>query len=63
MYLSYSLKGSDVKTTVRVPFDPPLLGYEEVKPRLMSMKVDAEVDLGMVSLRCPHVFISLTVCG
>jgi len=47
MTLAYTIKGSDAKTTVQVPFDPPLLGYEEVKPRLMSMKVDAEVDLGM----------------
>ncbi|KAG8855410.1 hypothetical protein FRB96_007068 [Tulasnella sp. 330] len=47
MHLSYTVKGSDVKNTTRVPFDPPLLGYEEVKPRLMAMKVDAEVDLGM----------------
>ncbi|KAG9033154.1 hypothetical protein FRB95_000496 [Tulasnella sp. JGI-2019a] len=47
MHLSYTVKGSDVESTVRIPFDPPLMGFEEVKPRLMSMKVDAEVDLGM----------------
>ncbi|KAG9032599.1 hypothetical protein FRB95_001185 [Tulasnella sp. JGI-2019a] len=47
MHLSYTVKGSDVKSTVRVPFDPPLLRFDEVKPRLMSMKVEAEVNLGM----------------
>jgi hypothetical protein len=33
---------------VRVEFDPPLLGYEEVKPRLLGMKVDADSALGTV---------------
>ncbi|KAN0118997.1 hypothetical protein V8E52_004769 [Russula decolorans] len=33
---------------VRVEFDPPLLGYEEVKPRLLGMKVDADEALGTV---------------
>jgi hypothetical protein len=33
---------------VRVEFDPPLLGYEEVKPRLLGMKVDADESLGTV---------------
>jgi hypothetical protein len=36
-----------------VPFDPPLAGYEEVKPRLLGMKVDAEQALGMVN---PYFF-------
>jgi hypothetical protein len=31
-----------------VEFDPPLLGYEEVKPRLLGMKVDADSALGTV---------------
>ena len=48
MNMQYLTRGSDVKHLVRIPFDPPLLGYEEVKPRLMSMKVDAEEALGMV---------------
>jgi len=47
MNMQYLTRGSDVKHLVRIPFDPPLLGYEEVKPRLMSMKVDAEEALGM----------------
>ena len=33
---------------VRVEFDPPLLGYEEVKPRLLGMKADADEALGTV---------------
>ena len=39
---------------VRVEFDPPLLGYEEVKPRLLGMKVDADEALGTVR---PKYFI------
>lgn len=48
MSLSYVLKGSKEKGTVNVPFEPPLSGYDEVKPRLLSMKLDAEESLGMV---------------
>ncbi|KAL6306510.1 hypothetical protein BKA93DRAFT_748238 [Sparassis latifolia] len=48
MTLTYSTKsGDEAKKEVRVEFDPPLAGYEEVKPRLLSMKVDAEKALGM----------------
>lgn len=47
MDMSYTLKGQTAPLSVRIPFDPPLVGYEEVKPRLMSMKVDAEEALGM----------------
>lgn len=50
MDMTYTLKGQPTSLSVRIPFDPPLLGYEEVKPRLMSMKVDAEEALGMVRL-------------
>jgi len=49
MTLLYVAKGSDSQNQIRVPFDPPLLGYEEVKPRLMAMKVDAEEALGLTS--------------
>jgi len=45
MTLSYQSKSG--KSQVRVEFDPPLLGYDEVKPRLLSMKADAEESLGM----------------
>ncbi|KAG9048986.1 hypothetical protein FS837_011537 [Tulasnella sp. UAMH 9824] len=47
MDMTYTLKGQSTPLSVRIPFDPPLMGYEEVKPRLMSMKVDAEEALGM----------------
>jgi len=33
---------------VRVAFNPPLAGYEEVKPRLLGMKADADEALGTV---------------
>lgn len=32
---------------VTVPFDPPLAGYEEVRPRLLQMKLEAENAIGM----------------
>lgn len=32
-----------------VPINPPLAGYEEVKPRLLEMKAEAQEGLGMVS--------------
>jgi len=49
MTLSYATRGSDSLSEIRIPFDPPLLGYEEVKPRLLAMKLDAEEALGMTS--------------
>jgi len=39
---------------VRVEFDPPLLGYEEVKPRLLAMKADADEALGTVRVITSH---------
>ena len=49
-----SLKSSTGKPqVVRVEFDPPLLGYEEVKPRLLGMKVDADESLGTVRPTSP----------
>lgn len=51
MNLAYQTKASgNAKKQLRVEFDPPLAGYEEVKPRLLSMKVDAEEALGMVRM-------------
>ena len=47
MNLAYSLKSGGVGS-VHVKFDPPLAGYEEVKPRLLAMKADAQEALGMV---------------
>ncbi|KZS95268.1 hypothetical protein SISNIDRAFT_543608 [Sistotremastrum niveocremeum HHB9708] len=48
MTLVYKVKGKDEKITKRVAFDPPLSGYDEVKPRLLGMKLDAEESLGMI---------------
>ncbi|KAL5480504.1 hypothetical protein ACEPAI_1774 [Sanghuangporus weigelae] len=48
MTLRYKVKGKgDAESDVRVIFDPPLVGYEEVKPRLLSMTADAQESLGM----------------
>jgi len=49
MTLSYKLAASpSTEQSLRVKFDPPLSGYDEVKPRLLSMKLDAEESLSMV---------------
>jgi len=51
MDLEYKMKDhlpSSKPQVVRVEFDPPLLGYEEVKPRLLAMKADADEALGTV---------------
>ncbi|EPQ53032.1 hypothetical protein GLOTRDRAFT_131318 [Gloeophyllum trabeum ATCC 11539] len=47
MTLAYARAKGAPATEVRVPFDPPLGGYDEVKPRLLAMKADAEAALGM----------------
>ena len=44
------MKGGS-KRDVRVPIDPPLSGYEDVKPRLLEMKALAQEGLGMVRLQ------------
>jgi len=49
MNINYKTPSSgNEKIPVRIEFEPPLSGYEEVKPRLLSMKADAEESLGMV---------------
>ena len=49
MDISYQTPSSgDAKFSVRIKFEPSLSGYEEVKPRLLSMKAEAEEALGMV---------------
>ncbi|TCD61988.1 hypothetical protein EIP91_007652 [Steccherinum ochraceum] len=54
MNLTYKTKaGGEAKKEVRVVFDPPLAGYEEVKPRLMNMKADADEALGVT--RSPQI--------
>jgi len=48
MTLAYKVRnGGDAKKQVRIAFDPPLAGYEEVKPRLLAMTADAQESLGM----------------
>ncbi|KAI5116638.1 hypothetical protein M0805_002401 [Coniferiporia weirii] len=48
MTLSYKVDGKgDEQKQVRVVFDPPLAGYDEVKPRLLAMTADAQESLGM----------------
>lgn len=49
MTLQYEVNKTAIKKDVRVAFDPPLLGYEEVKPRLIGMTAEAQESLGMVS--------------
>ena len=45
--LSCLLKNG-AKKQVRIPIEPPLKGYDEVKPRLLEMKAIAQEKLGMV---------------
>jgi len=48
MNLEYNTKDSPKRPQiVHIEFDPPLLGYEEVKPRLLGMKADADEALGI----------------
>ena len=53
-----ALKSSKPRV-VRVEFDPPLLGYEEVKPRLLGMKAEADEALGTVRPKVPHSLTQL----
>ena len=54
MDLEYKIKDASGRPqVVRVEFDPPLRGYEEVKPRLLGMKADADEALGTVRDRSP----------
>ena len=46
--LSCLLK-SGAKKQVRIAIQPPLSGYDDVKPRLLEMKAIAQEKLGMVS--------------
>ncbi|KAF7305416.1 DUF2470 domain-containing protein [Mycena chlorophos] len=47
MTLTCKLKDGSTKP-VRVEIDPPLAGYEDVKPRLLEMKAIAQEGLGMI---------------
>lgn len=44
------------KKIVTVTIQPPLKGYEDVKPRLLEMKALAQQGLGMVRLALPNFF-------
>jgi len=62
MDLEYKMKDtlkSSKPQVVRVEFDPPLLGYEEVKPRLLGMKAEADEALGTVRPKIPHSLTQL----
>ena len=48
MSLKCTLQNGTQKSVV-VPIQPPLKGYEEVKPRLLEMKALAQEGLGMVN--------------
>ena len=53
------MKGGS-KRDVRVSINPPLSGYEDVKPRLLEMKALAQEGLGMVryhNLHAPCILI------
>ena len=56
------MKGAEAKKQLTILFEPPLSGYEEVKPRLLSMKLDAEEALGMVRsvhcIQCDNLLMS-----
>lgn len=61
MDLSYQVKNDSKWKDISIEFDPPLSGYEEVKPRLLQMKADAEEGLGMVGFSlCASKSITLT---
>jgi hypothetical protein len=49
MTLSYKTKDGGGTKVVVVPITPPLSGYDDVKPRLLGMKAQAQEGLGMVS--------------
>jgi hypothetical protein len=51
------MKGGS-KRDVRVPIEPPLSGYEDVKPRLLEMKAFAQEGLGMVRYNLPEYCIT-----
>jgi len=47
MTLTCTFKGGE-KKEVKVPIEPPLSGYDDVKPRLLEMKALAQEGLGMI---------------
>jgi hypothetical protein len=69
MTLTCTMKGGS-KRDVRVLIEPPLSGYEDVKPRLLEMKALAQEGLGMIKapkitsfdLPTRHAYISGFIC-
>ncbi|KAG2137557.1 uncharacterized protein EDB93DRAFT_1166620 [Suillus bovinus] len=49
MTLIYKLQ-SGLPTSIRVPFKPALSGYDDAKPRLLTMKAEALEGLGMLKV-------------
>lgn len=66
MTLTYHIK-SGGNGQVHVPFKPPLAGYDDVKPRLLSMKAEAQEGLGMIkapqltTFEIPPYLVSVTL--
>ncbi|KAE9394693.1 hypothetical protein BT96DRAFT_958752 [Gymnopus androsaceus JB14] len=59
--MTLSCKMKDGKTKdVRVPIEPPMTGYDDVKPRLLEMKAIAQEDLEWyASLQVPFIVLPL----
>ncbi|KAF9065929.1 hypothetical protein BDP27DRAFT_1331304 [Rhodocollybia butyracea] len=53
MTLGCKMKDRKIKE-VRVPIDPPMTGYDDVKPRLLEMKAIAQEGLGMAGIFIIH---------
>lgn len=58
MTLTCTLQGGAKKVVV-VPIDPPLKGYDDVKPRLLEMKALAQEGLGMVCIILSQLSLGL----
>jgi hypothetical protein len=54
MTLTCTFKNGSTRE-VHVPFEPPLVHYDELKPRMMEMGAIAQEKLGMVSVS-RHLF-------
>jgi Protein of unknown function (DUF2470) len=57
MTLTCTFKGGSTRE-VLIPFEPPLVQYDELKPRMLEMKAVAQEQLGMVSFREPLMIYS-----
>lgn len=57
MTLGCTLKSGE-KKEVRIALNPPLSGYDDVKPRLLEMKAISQENLGMVRYKCHFVCVT-----